>query len=93
MHAPAGNAFFMPGYQKTKPVPVTARSSSALGFEANLWFATDTFHCTCAPRFGQAEANHTRSRTLATLRDTRLSKLLSGELSVASFESKLEAVS
>ena len=32
------------------------------------------------------------SRTLATLRDTLLPKLLSGELSVAGIESKLEAV-
>jgi hypothetical protein len=33
----------------------------------------------------------TESRTLATLRDTLLPKLLSGELSVAGVESKLEA--
>jgi hypothetical protein len=33
----------------------------------------------------------TESRTLATLRDTLLPKLLSGELSVAALESKLEA--
>jgi len=33
-----------------------------------------------------------QSRTLATLRDTLLPKLLSGELSVASLESRLEAV-
>ena len=32
------------------------------------------------------------SRTLATLRDTLLPKLLSGELSLAGIESKLEAV-
>ncbi len=32
------------------------------------------------------------SRTLATLRDTLLPKLMSGELSVAGIESKLEAV-
>jgi len=32
-------------------------------------------------------------RTLATLRDTLLPKLLSGELSVAAIESKLDAVS
>ncbi len=32
------------------------------------------------------------SRTLATLRDTLLPKLLSGELSVAGIESRLEAV-
>ena len=42
----------------------------------------ETFHRTCAPLFEQAEANRTQSRTLATLRDTLLPKLLSGELSV-----------
>jgi hypothetical protein len=41
MHAPAGNAFFMPGYQKTKPVPITAPSSAAPDFEAKLWLAAD----------------------------------------------------
>jgi type I restriction enzyme S subunit len=43
----------------------------------------DAFHRTCAPLFEQAEANRAQSRTLATLRDTLLPKLLSGELSVA----------
>jgi len=43
----------------------------------------DAFHRTCTPLFEQAEANRTQSRTLATLRDTLLPKLLSGELSVA----------
>lgn len=42
------------------------------------------FHRTSAPLFEQAEANRIQSRTLATLRDTLLPKLLSGELSVAS---------
>jgi type I restriction enzyme S subunit len=42
----------------------------------------DAFHRRCAPLFEQAEANRTESRTLATLRDTLLPKLLSGELSV-----------
>ncbi|WP_413925488.1 restriction endonuclease subunit S [Candidatus Accumulibacter phosphatis] len=46
----------------------------------------EAFHRTCAPLFEQAETNRTQSRTLATLRDTLLPKLLSGELSVASFE-------
>ena len=40
------------------------------------------FHRICAPLLEQAEANRTQSRTLATLRDTLLPKLLSGELSV-----------
>jgi type I restriction enzyme S subunit len=44
----------------------------------------EAFHRTCAPLFEQAEANRAQSRTLATLRDTLLPKLLSGELSVAS---------
>jgi type I restriction enzyme S subunit len=43
----------------------------------------EAFHRICAPLFQQAEANRTQSRTLATLRDTLLPKLLSGELSVA----------
>ena len=42
----------------------------------------EAFHRTCAPLFEQAEANRIQSRTLATLRDTLLPKLLSGELSV-----------
>ena len=56
----------------------------------------EAFHRACAPLFEQAEANRTQSRTLATLRDTLLPKLLSGELSVelsvAGIESRLEAV-
>jgi len=40
----------------------------------------EAFHRTCAPLFEQAEANRTQSRTLATLRDTLLPRLLSGEL-------------
>jgi type I restriction enzyme S subunit len=43
----------------------------------------EAFHRTCAPLFEEAETNRTQSRTLATLRDTLLPKLLSGELSVA----------
>jgi type I restriction enzyme S subunit len=50
----------------------------------------EVFHNFCAPLFEQAEANRIQSRTLATLRDTLLPKLLSGELSVASLESELE---
>jgi len=37
------------------------------------------------PLLGQVRANLHQSRTLATLRDTLLPKLLSGELSVDSF--------
>jgi type I restriction enzyme S subunit len=40
----------------------------------------EAFHRTCAPLFEQAESNRVQSRTLATLRDTLLPKLLSGEL-------------
>jgi type I restriction enzyme S subunit len=43
----------------------------------------EAFHRFCAPLFEQAEANRTKSHTLATLRDTLLPKLLRGELSVA----------
>ena len=51
----------------------------------------DAFHSTCAPLFEQAEVNRTQSRTLATLRDTLLPKLLSGELSVAGSEKEVLA--
>lgn len=44
-----------------------------------------------APLMAQIKANSTESRTLATLRDTLLPKLLSGELSVAALEPKWEA--
>ena len=40
------------------------------------------FHQICAPLFEQSEANRIQSRTLSTLRDKLLPKLLSGELSV-----------
>jgi type I restriction enzyme S subunit len=43
------------------------------------------------PLFQQIHANLHQSRTLATLRDTLLPKLLSGELSVAALESQQEA--
>ena len=46
----------------------------------------DAFHRACAPFFEQAKANRTQSRTLATLRDTLLPKLLSGELSMTEVE-------
>ena len=51
----------------------------ALPNEPNI---LEAFHRTCAPLFEQAEANRNQSRTLATLRDTLLPKMLSGELSV-----------
>lgn len=38
------------------------------------------FHESCGPLLRQAEANRIQSRTLATLRDTLLPKLLSGDL-------------
>lgn len=40
----------------------------------------EAFHKLCAPLFEQAEASRAQSRTLATLRDTLLPKLLSGQL-------------
>ena len=51
----------------------------------------EAFHRACAPLFEKAEANRIQSRTLATLRDTLLPKLLSGELSVAGLESAADA--
>jgi type I restriction enzyme S subunit len=51
----------------------------------------DAMTHTMSPLIDQLIANRIQSRTLATLRDTLLPKLLSGELSVAGRESKLEA--
>ncbi|MEY3479821.1 MAG: hypothetical protein RIQ71_596 [Verrucomicrobiota bacterium] len=51
----------------------------------------EAFYRHCAPLFEQLEANRTQSRTLATLRDTLLPKLLSGELSVAEMEKAVPA--
>ena len=48
------------------------------------------FNLAAGPLFGQWIENNKQSRTLATLRDTLLPKLLSGELSVAGLEAKLE---
>lgn len=48
------------------------------------------FTAKVAPLYARITANLLQSRTLATLRDTLLPKLLSGELTVASLESKLE---
>ena len=47
------------------------------------------FAKTIEPLFAQIRANTDQSRTLATLRETLLPKLLSGELCVAGLESKL----
>jgi type I restriction enzyme S subunit len=49
----------------------------------------EAFKQQCQPWYDKIVANKQESRTLATLRDTLLPKLLSGELSVASVESKL----
>jgi type I restriction enzyme S subunit len=54
---------------------------------ANL---TRAFDRTVAPLLAQIRANLYQSRTLATLRDALLPKLLSGELSVAGAESLME---
>lgn len=43
----------------------------------------DAMTHTMVPRFDRIIANRNQSRTLATLRDTLLPKLLSGEVSVA----------
>lgn len=57
---------------------------------ANL---TAAFDRTVAPLLAQIRANLYQSRTLATLRDTLLPKLLSGELRVAGLEFQLAAAS
>ena len=46
------------------------------------------FESLIAPLTAQADKNHAEAETLATLRDTLLPKLLSGELSVASSKVK-----
>ena len=51
----------------------------------------EAFERTVKPLFTQMKNIQKQSRTLATLRDTLLPKLLSGELSVAGIESRLEA--
>jgi type I restriction enzyme S subunit len=53
---------------------------------------TRAFDKTVAPLVAQLRANLHQSRTLATLRDTLLPKLLSGELSVAEFEASFTHV-
>lgn len=50
----------------------------------------DAFQRIRAPLFEQAEANRIQSRTLATLRDTLLPKLLSGALRVAAATQTIE---
>jgi type I restriction enzyme S subunit len=52
---------------------------------------TDAFDKLVEPLLGQIRANLHQSRTLATLRDTLLPKLLSGALSVAVLESSMAA--
>jgi len=52
---------------------------------------TAAFDKLVEPLLGQIRANLHQSRTLATLRDALLPKLLSGELSVASLDAKPEA--
>jgi len=42
----------------------------------------DAFHQICAPLFEQANVNRIESRTLTSLRDTLVPKLLSGQLIV-----------
>jgi type I restriction enzyme S subunit len=49
------------------------------------------FTATVAPLYAQITASLHQSRTLATLRDTLLPKLLSGELSIAGLESEVSA--
>ncbi len=50
----------------------------------------DAFHQICAPLFEMAESNRLESRDLATLRNTLLPKLLSGEVDVLCLQSRLE---
>lgn len=52
----------------------------------------DAFQQVCAPLFEMAESNRLESRDLATLRDTLLPKLLSGEVSVEHVENRLTEI-
>ncbi|MDP4030592.1 MAG: hypothetical protein Q8P42_16715 [Gallionella sp.] len=52
----------------------------------------EAFHRTCAPLFEQAEANRAQSRSLATLRDALLPKLLSGDICVTNVEDEVASV-
>ncbi|HLP00107.1 MAG TPA: restriction endonuclease subunit S, partial [Fimbriimonas sp.] len=47
----------------------------------------EAYHRICAPLFEQAAANRIQTNTLATLRDTLLPKLMSGELRASSLHS------
>jgi type I restriction enzyme S subunit len=51
----------------------------------------DAFDKTVSPLFARIQTNAQQSRTLATLRDTLLPKLLSGELSLAGIEKEVVA--
>ena len=52
----------------------------------------DAFQNICAPLFEQAEANRNQSRTLATLRDALLPKLISGELRIPYLSTGLQGI-
>jgi len=67
-HQPKGNLMVKTPTKKSD-------SRATIGFETELWLE--------APLWSEHAANERQSRTLATLRDTLLPKLLSGELSVA----------
>lgn len=51
---------------------------------------SDAFHHICQPWYDCIVKNKQQIQTLATLRDTLLPKLLSGELSVADASRKME---
>ena len=52
----------------------------------------DAYQNICAPLFEQAEANRNQSRTLATLRDALLPKLISGELRIPYLSTGLQGI-
>jgi len=56
----------------------SAHSSANLGFEAKLWLAA--YNARVALLYPKFTANLHQSRTLATLHETLLPKLLNGEL-------------
>jgi len=49
------------------------------------------FSDTCAPIFEAIHANETQAQSLATIYDTLLPRLISGELRLSEVENKIEA--
>ena len=68
--------------QPAAPMPPTIAQHSTPDLASYDWNLTAAFDRTVEPLLSQIRANLHQSRTLATLRDTLLPKLLSGELAI-----------